>query len=102
MNEIVIESYSKCACGAITIFFTNGASNSMRPATAKNLGIDLRHYKRLTPTCCCDHCVNHWGIDLCECGSGEKVGKCSCGSKKAHDNFGIKFNSFAALCKAFN
>lgn len=97
-----IISYSKCECGAITINFDNGASNSMYKKTAKAIGIDLRKYKRLTTTYCCDHCVNHWGIDLCECGSGEEVGKCSCGSKNAHDNFGIKFNSFAALCKAFN
>jgi len=25
---------------------------------------------------CCDYCVNHWGIDLCGCGSGQKVGEC--------------------------
>jgi len=24
----------------------------------------------------CNYCVNHWGIDLCGCGSGEKVGEC--------------------------
>lgn len=98
----IIESYTKCTCGAITINFENGASNSMYPKTAKKLGLDLRKYKRLKPTYCCDHCVNHWGIDLCECGSGEEVGKCSCGSNKAHDEFGIKFDSFGAMLKAFS
>ena len=96
-----IESYSKCECGAITINFDNGASNSMYQKTAKKIGLDLRKYKRLTKTYCCNHCVNHWGIDLCECGSGEEVGKCSCGSNKAHDEFGIEFDSFGAMIKAF-
>lgn len=98
-----IESYFKCACGAITINFDNGASNSMYPKTAKKMGIDLRKYKsiRLNTVCNCNHCVNHWGIDLCECGSGEEVGKCSCGSNKAHDEFGIEFDSFGAMLRAF-
>ena len=24
----------------------------------------------------CNHCVNHWGIDLCSCGSGLSPNKC--------------------------
>jgi hypothetical protein len=24
----------------------------------------------------CNHCVNHWGLDLCKCGSGDPVGSC--------------------------
>ena len=24
----------------------------------------------------CNHCINHWGIDLCACGSGEDFDKC--------------------------
>ena len=27
----------------------------------------------------CDYCINHWGMDLCQCGSGEKVNECACG-----------------------
>ena len=27
----------------------------------------------------CNYCVNHWGIDLCGCGSGEKFGECDYG-----------------------
>ena len=96
-----IESYSICSCGAVTIYFEDGASNSMYKSTKKKLGIDLRKYKKLTNTYCCDHCVNHWGIDLCECGSGERVGKCSCGSQNAHDEFGAKFDSFGAISRAF-
>jgi hypothetical protein len=25
----------------------------------------------------CNYCVNHWGIDLCACGSGEHYTKCN-------------------------
>lgn len=50
---------------------------------------------------CCDHCVNHWGIGLCGCGSGQKVGKCECGSQKAHDILGVKYDSFGAILKNF-
>ena len=25
----------------------------------------------------CNHCVTHWGIDLCGCGSGEALGECT-------------------------
>lgn len=50
---------------------------------------------------CCDHCVNHLGIDLCDCGSEHKVGECECGSQKAHDTLGIKYDSFEAILKNF-
>lgn len=55
----------------------------------------------LHQSCCCDHCVNHWGIDLCDCGSEHKVGECECGSQKAHDTLGIKYDSFGAILKNF-
>lgn len=96
-----IIEYSKCDCGAITLYFENGASNSMFMSTFKKLELDLRKIKRLPKSYCCDHCVNHWGIDLCECGSGERVGECTCGSTKAHDELGVKFDSFGAILKAF-
>lgn len=57
--------------------------------------------KRLHQSYCCDHCVNHWGIGLCGCGSGQKVGKCECGSQKAHDILGVKYDSFGAILKNF-
>lgn len=102
-NEII--SYSRCKCGAITIYFKNGAANSMRHSTFKKIkkeyGIDLRKLQRLPKSYCCDHCVNHYGIDVCECGSGCKVGKCPCGSNKAHDEFGVKFDSIGAITKGF-
>jgi hypothetical protein len=96
-----IESYSKCDCGAITLYFTNGANNSMSNKTRKQLGIDLRNIRKAHTSYCCNHCVNHWGIDLCECGSGEEVGKCECGSDKAVETFGEKYDSFSKILKNF-
>ena len=36
----------------------------------------------------CDHCINHYGLDICSCGSGKAVGKCSCGSTESYQTFG--------------
>lgn len=96
-----IESYSKCNCGAITIYFRNGASNSMKDSTRKKLGIDLNKIPKLQPSYCCNHCVNHWGIDICECGSGLPAGECICGSDKAVETFGEKYDSFSKILKNF-
>lgn len=101
INYEKIESYSKCSCGAVTINFINGAYNSMSSRTKRMLGIDLRKIKRLPKTYACNHCVNHWGIDLCECGSGKAVGKCNCGSNKSVETFGEKYDSFANILKNF-
>lgn len=70
-------AYVKCICGAITIF-TNVGDYS---CTQKNLkkffpDIDLRKLIRYQETYSCNHCVNHYGLDLCGCGSGEDFGKC--------------------------
>jgi len=65
---------TRCACGAITVE-TDEWSNSMRPATFKREFPDLS-MPRVARWGSCNHCVNHWGIDLCGCGSGEKVGRC--------------------------
>ena len=70
--------YSRCACGAITVYMPNGATYSCK-AWRKPLlmaNVDLRSAKRLPDTYCCDHCVNHYGLDLCGCGCGETVGHC--------------------------
>lgn len=36
----------------------------------------LRKLVRYPQSFCCDHCVNHFGLDLCGCGSGNPFGKC--------------------------
>lgn len=96
-----IEYIQKCKCGAVTISFDNGASNSMFWETFEKLDLDAGDATWLHQSCCCNHCVNHWGIDLCECGSGARVGECECGSQKAHDTLGIKYDSFGAILKNF-
>lgn len=73
-----IEYIQKCKCGAVTISFDNGASNSMFWETFEKLDLDAGDATWLHQSCCCNHCVNHWGIDLCECGSGARVGECEC------------------------
>ena len=99
MNRIT--SYQKCDCGAITLFFEDGANSSMFQETLDSMGIDLSQAEELPKSYCCNHCVNHWGIDLCECGSGEKVGECSCGSEFPVQQFGEGYDSFGKLIQSF-
>lgn len=98
----MITHIQNCSCGAVTVFYDNGASNSMFQTTFEELNLDISKSEQLPDSYCCDHCVNHWGIDLCECGSGKLVGICECGSRKAHDQLGVKFDSFGAIIKAMN
>ena len=85
-----IEYIQKCKCGAVTINFDNGASNSMFWETFEKLDLDTGDATWLHQSYCCDHCINHWGIGLC-----------GCGSQKAHDTLGIKYGSFGAILKNF-
>lgn len=98
----IITDYQKCNCGAITLYFDNGASTSMYQDTFDKMDIDLSEANEIQMSYCCNHCVNHWGIDLCECGSGERVGECDCGSDKPHDQFGVPFDSFSKIIENFN
>ena len=59
-----IEYIQKCKCGAVTISFDNGASNSMFWETFEKLDLDAGDATWLHQSCCCNHCVNHWGIDI--------------------------------------
>lgn len=87
--EIEIIEYSKCNCGAITLYFNNNTSCSMSQETFEKLCLDLSVSVELQETYCCNHCVNHYGIDLCSCGSGEKVGHCECGSTEPMEYLGL-------------
>lgn len=86
MNEVEIVSYSVCRCGAITLYTADGATYCCKRRNLRQfVNIDLRKLKRfqgssLLTTVCCDHCVNHYGLDLCACGSGEPTHKCKGGS----------------------
>lgn len=75
----------KCKCGAITVV-GDDFSNSMRPRLFRKKYPKMKLQPGLYYAC--DHCGNHWGLDICGCGSGVAVGKCrgghaSCRSKTA-------------------
>lgn len=59
-------------CGAVTVTI-NGNNYSMPRAEFRKRFPGERcegHYFN------CNYCINHWGTDLCGCGSGKKFGKC--------------------------
>ena len=102
MNLPRITQYQRCNCGAITLWFEgNRIGNAMYQDTFDKLGLDLSGAEQLPNSYCCDHCVNHWGIDLCECGSGERVGECDCGCNNARYELGEDFDSFSLVLDAF-
>lgn len=75
-----IYSYQKCTCGAITLHTDEGEySCKMKNLRKFFPGIDLRRLPRYNVMFCCNHCINHYGLDLCGCGSGEEFGKCGNG-----------------------
>lgn len=83
--------YSKCSCGAITITTEYGEYSCEYKDFHKYFpNVDLRKCKKalLQETYSCNYCVNHYGIDLCSCGSGEKVGRCDCNSTKPMQKYG--------------
>ena len=68
----------KCECGAVTVTYVN---DDMDEITVSMTESDyLKHFLSIDLESdtygCCDYCVNHWGIDLCGSGSGEKIGEC--------------------------
>lgn len=80
-----ISWFSRCECGAITIEF-NGDDTFY--CEEENFGYffpdlslneidqndDIANDQLYTQ---CNHCVNHWGLDLCQCGSGEDPEECT-------------------------
>lgn len=87
LNELEINSVSKCKCGALTVYFDNGEYNSMRPSTFKKV-FNKSVPKLEITTYCCNHCINGYGIDLCHCGSRKKVGFCHCDSNEPREEIG--------------
>ena len=68
----------KCECGAITLSFEDKEYYLLNENLEKffpNLNLEGVPSQK---TFACNHCVNHWGLDLCGCGSGEKVSECEC------------------------
>ena len=85
---IQVQYIQECQCGAMTVSFENGASNSMSREVFDRIGFKGEYLPQ--KFCNCNHCVNHWGIDLCQCGSGLPVGKRDCGSNEASEELGVK------------
>lgn len=78
----------ECQCGAITVTLNSGVNNSMSRKTFDSIGFEGEWAS--TKLCNCNHCVNGWGIDLCECGSREPVGECDCGRTNPSEKLGIE------------
>ena len=78
-----VQSVHTCYCGAITFDFYNGNVSVMPENAGKFFPqISQEHFDELADTLVpeyynCNHCVNHWGLDLCKCGSGDSVEECS-------------------------
>ena len=66
VNVVVDEVCGEGTWAKYTIRFDNGASNSMFWETFEKLDLDAGDATWLHQSCCCDHCVNHLGIDLCD------------------------------------
>jgi hypothetical protein len=79
---------NRCVCGAVTVTFDDGASTSMPKKKFKET------FPKLKPETGswgnCNYCVNHWGIDLCRCGSGKKTNKCNCKAGLSSQELGKK------------
>jgi len=72
-----VKDTAKCNCGAITVYMDNGSDVSMRPKLYRTTFPERKgKHMTLNKFYQCNHCVNHWGIDLCNCGSGKHPDKC--------------------------
>lgn len=87
-SMIQVQYIQQCQCGAMTVTFEDGASNSMSREMFDRLGFTGKRLPQVFYNC--NHCVNHWGLDLCKCGSGMPVGHCDCGSSEASEELGVK------------
>jgi hypothetical protein len=72
---------SRCGCGAVTVEH-DGQCYSMKE---ENLQSYFPELMDTAPDCevgSCDYCINHWGVDLCACGSGLKYTDCPMGYRE--------------------
>ncbi len=83
-----VQYIQECSCGAVTVTFPNGAYNSVSREMFDSMAFEGERLPEVSY--CCNHCVNHWGLDLCKCGSGEPFEQCSCGKNLPGEELGIK------------
>ena len=72
MSDLTI---TRCECGAITVDKDGNSQCVMEDrldeffpgyqVTEDNIFVN------------CNHCINHWGVDICACGSGEAPEECA-------------------------
>lgn len=79
--DMKITEVQPCNCGAVTLYFGDNVSNSLLPENAAQLNIEIPP-ATLNTSFHCNHCVNHYGLDLCACGSGEPTLECTAGFKE--------------------
>jgi len=77
-----INNIIECSCGAISFNIDGGKDSfSMLKENFENQFGELDSFtddqKSDMTYGSCNHCVNHWGLDLCACGSGEKLEDCN-------------------------
>lgn len=72
-----VTSIQHCQCGATTVYLDNDSNASMPfESYQEKFGEETKLMRSGRTMTCCNYCVNHWGVDLCGCGSGQKVGEC--------------------------
>ncbi len=81
---MIIETLQKCECGAYTLTTEEGDFSMSEETYEKHFSEFEVLDDNFNEWGNCNHCVNHWGIDLCACGSGESPEECeedldSCG-----------------------
>ena len=93
--EIDFTYLAVCSCGAVTVT-VNGKDYSMSAETFKErYGFDANNttqeFKEQNDFEVhsvvlgnCNHCINHWGIDLCACGSGAPFEWCDEAHEMCH------------------
>ena len=90
----VIDTLSLCDCGAMTVTGKDDDGNTFTSSVGEGNKDMLPDVVTVAPRNViavrnCNHCVNHWGLDLCDCGSGESPETCDCGANKPHDTYGV-------------
>lgn len=76
---------ASCVCGALTFEVEHGIGYSVERENAPEFfpGLPEEFWQRLDSFVgeysYCNYCVNHWGLDLCACGSGESPEECTDG-----------------------
>lgn len=76
---------ASCVCGALTFEVDHDIGYYVKRENAPKFFAELpeEFWQTLDSFVgeysSCNHCVNHWGLDLCACGSGESPEECTNG-----------------------